>query len=404
MYIINALWQHRNLGIDDQYFQQETIETIAQHIMSLYAAKIFAFIKNQNVLDIHLERETEEGAVYIHTSQPGVSQLTGPHHEKKIDEKYLDTSNGLYRLESFRSFGTGQSPQAATQLRCYFIQKCVFGDSTPDAKASQDIRSVSDKSFLEKATSHTLDIYQNVMTQVLLRTGPVIEMFHVPNSKEKRLVIGFKHRTTQSFFSAMSDLYHYYDLYSTRKYVEQFSNGVTIFNFYLAQIPNSQSPPIDISIHQVIKEASLIYCLPTTPLQSFFQVGKLSVQETIYGYVGWIFAQHFLNRLGNEYVALNSLLDSQNTSHQEVLAKIKKRLRTDTFTREYILDIIKMYPDLIKLCYIHFAMVHYINPGANDLKPSLSYQRLQTVPVLSDAELLDKIKKTVANNHEFMVR
>lgn len=174
----------------------------------------------------------------------------------------------------------------------------------------------------------------------------------------------------------MSDLYHYYDLYSTRKYVEQFSNGVTIFNFYLAQTPGSQSPPIEVSIHQIIKEASLIYCLPTTPLQPFFQIGKMSVQETIYGYVGWIFAQHFLNRLGNEYSALNSILDPNNTSHQEVLTKIKKRLRVETFTREYILDIIKMYPDLIKLCYINFAMVHYINPGADDLKYVFLFESL----------------------------
>lgn len=27
-------------------------------------------------------------------------------------------------------------------------------------------------------------------------------------------------QSTQQFFSAMSDLYHYYELYSTRKYVE----------------------------------------------------------------------------------------------------------------------------------------------------------------------------------------
>ena len=120
--------------------------------------------------------------------------------------------------------------------------------------------------------------------------------------------------------------------------------------------------------------------------------------------MGWIFAQHFLNRLGNEYAAMTSILDSNNTTHQEVLAKIKKRLRSDTFTREYILDIIKLYPDLIKLCYINFAMVHYINPGQDDLKPSLSYQRLQTIPVLNEQELLDKIKKTVSNNHEYMVR
>ena len=127
------------------------------------------------------------------------------------------------------------------------------------------------------------------------------------------------------------------------------------------------------------------------------------MQETIYGYVAWIFAQHFLNRLGSEYNALSHILDSANTTHIEVLTKIKKRLRQDTFTREYILDIIKLYPDLIKLLYINFAMTHYINPADASLKPSLSYQRLQTTQVFSDAELLEKIKRTVQNSHEMMV-
>ena len=171
------------------YFQQESIDTIAGHIMSLYAAKIFAFIKNQNSLEINLERETEDGAVYIHTSAPGVSQLTGPQHEKRIDEKYIDVSTGPYRLESFRSFGTGT---VASQLRCYFITKCSYPNPKPNAEDAQDIYQVSDKNFWEKATDHTKEIYKNVMKQVLVRTGPVIEMFHVPNSREKRLVIGYK--------------------------------------------------------------------------------------------------------------------------------------------------------------------------------------------------------------------
>lgn len=92
------------------------------------------------------------------------------------------------------------------------------------------------------------------------------------------------------------------------------------------------------------------------------------VQETIYGYVGWIFAQHFLNRLGSEFKALSSIVDLNNTTHVEVASKIKKRLRSDTFTREYILEIIKLYPGLIRLCYTHFAVTHYISPAENSLK------------------------------------
>ncbi|KAL1916544.1 uncharacterized protein VTP21DRAFT_5735 [Calcarisporiella thermophila] len=399
-------WFYGNLGIDDMYFQNESAETIANHIMSLYGAKISAYTKKEAKLEISLENETDEGAVYIHTSRPGISELAGPQaqHEKRIDSKYLDNSSTelSFRVESYRSTGTVSS-LLNHQLRCYFVKKCHFVNPNPTAEEEADIRQISDKTFLEKATENTLEIYQNMVRKVLQRTGPVIEMFEVENSRERRLVIGYRQRSTQQFFSAMSDLYHYYDLYSTRKYVEQFSNGVSILCLYLNQVPNTQSPPIEHSIYQVIKEASLIYCLPTTPLQFFFQTGQLSVQEAIYGYVGWIFAQHFLNRLGSEYASLTSILDRSNPEHEEVLNKIKKRLRTDTFTREYILDIIKTYPELIKLLYTNFAMIHYINPPNAAIKPTLSYQRLQAEHVLTDQELHEKIRRTTSNSHEFMV-
>jgi glutamate dehydrogenase len=189
-----------------------------------------------------------------------------------------------FRLETYRSKGTVASSMSS-QLRCYFIQRCTFeeGVSTDES----DIRKISDKIFLEKASDTTLEIYQNVINSVMERMGPVIEKFSVPNSKEVRLIIGYRfvhifnlsflrQRGSRSFFSALSDLYHYYDLFSTRKYVEQFANGVTILSCYLSQLPSSKSPPMDHSIYQVMKEASLLFCLPKTPLQSFFKAGKLS--------------------------------------------------------------------------------------------------------------------------------
>ena len=142
-----------------------------------------------------------------------------------------------------------------------------------------------------------------------------------------------------------------------------------------------------------------MYCVPVTPFQGLFQTGQLSgkqrtctfsvlpklisqmiftVQEAIYANVGWIFCQHFINRLGNDYVSLSTILDQNNSNHAEVLAKIKKRLRSDTFTREYILEIIKLYPELIRMLYINFAVVHYIQPPEGIMRPSLSYQRIAT--------------------------
>jgi glutamate dehydrogenase len=177
------------------YFQQESIETVGQHIMALFGAKIFAYIKNEKSLDINLERETADGAVYIHTSRPGVSNVNGPNYEEKIDAKYLDSSNAetaAFRLESYRSFGTVSSTHSTT-LRCYFIRKCEFVKPNPTPEEMTDIRLVSDKVFLGKAAGRTLELYQVVMNNVLKRRGPVIEKIDVPNSREKRLVIGFKY-------------------------------------------------------------------------------------------------------------------------------------------------------------------------------------------------------------------
>ena len=82
--------------------------------------------------------------------------------------------------------------------------------------------------------------------------GPVIEMFEIEGSRERRLVIGYRQLTSTSFFSSLSDLYHFYGLTSSRKYVEQFSNGVTVIGIYLLPGRNTTNfPPIESSIYQV---------------------------------------------------------------------------------------------------------------------------------------------------------
>lgn len=157
-------------------------------------------------------------AVYIDTSTPGISVLSGPKYEERIDEKYLNPSNPskAYRVETFRSTSTVSGSEQ--QLRCYFVYKCDFVNPTP-AEGESDLSVIADKTFLEKVTPNTKEVYQNIVTSVMGRTGPVIEMFEVEGTREKRLVIGFKQRSAMGLFSALSDLYHYYGCTSARKYV-----------------------------------------------------------------------------------------------------------------------------------------------------------------------------------------
>ncbi|KAF2478070.1 NAD-specific glutamate dehydrogenase [Lindgomyces ingoldianus] len=401
-------WFYNELGIDDNYFATETVEAVVNHIHSLYAAKVAAYARDDKRLEIRLDKEAGDHAVYIDTSKPGISVMDGPRYEQRIDEKYLDGSKGGkgYRVESFRSASPLPGAQEQ-QLRCYFVYQCDFVN--PDLGETEiDIEKVGDKRFLQKATANTKQVYQQALEAAIERTGPVIEYFDIEGSREKRLVIAYKQGSAMGLFSALSDLYHYYGLTSSRKYVEQFSNGYTAMSLYLRPLQGTSSakhPPIEASIHQIIKEVSLLYCIPQNKFQAHFATARLSLQETIYAHCVWVFVSHFLNRLGSEYAALATLLDTENSAHAELLSKLKRRLRAETFTADYILEIIHQYPDLVHSLYLSFANTHYVQTRGeqDDFLPTLSFLRITVDKVLSDEELDETINKSVVNDHHQMV-
>lgn len=281
----------------------ETVDAIASSIVSLYAAKIAAFAREDKQQEIRLDMEATDHAIYIDTSEPGISNITGPRYEHRLEAKYLDapSPNGSYRVETFRSPTnlTGTEPSKST-MRCYFVYQCVFADPKPSPTETR-LEIISDRGFLAKATKNTKQIYQEIIELAVTRNGPVIEVFDIENSKEKRVVVAFRSRTAAGMFSALSDLYHYYGVTSSRKYVEQFSNGICVMCLYLKPATNLDStkfPTLEQSIHQITKEISLLYCIPQNKFQSLFASGRLSLQETMYAHCLWVFVQHFLNRLG----------------------------------------------------------------------------------------------------------
>ena len=143
-----------------------------------------------------------------------------------------------------------------------------------------------------------------------------MEVFEVEGSREKRLVIGYKRGGTTKFFRYEVIPLGFF-LYADRdpalcptsitfihfiprgnmsvsrsastfvrsmrvhRPPEQFSNGITIISLYLNPLPGvNDAPPIENSIHQIMKEASLLYCLPDNP---FFTPGNgHAVQEATY--------------------------------------------------------------------------------------------------------------------------
>jgi glutamate dehydrogenase len=101
------------------------------------------------------------------------------------------------------------------------------------------------------------------------------------------------------FFSSLSDLYHYYDLYSTQKFVTPYPNGLVVINLSLGRAGNkSDILSVGAVLPQLLRDISLLFPIPDSPLHALFREGKLSIQECVFSYCGGIFVQHFYNRLG----------------------------------------------------------------------------------------------------------
>ena len=103
---------------------------------------------------------------------------------------------------------------------------------------------------------------------------------------------------------------------------------------------------------------------------------------------------------GSEYASLVSALDASNSSHAELLSKIKRRLRTETYTADYIFEIINSYPQLVRSLYASFAHTHLsTSPGhEDDFVPSTP-----SATVLLNKDLKDMIARSVSNEHERFV-
>ncbi|BFZ57982.1 NAD-dependent glutamate dehydrogenase [Savitreella phatthalungensis] len=411
------------LGFDDQYFQYESVITIASHILSLYGAKIQALAQGDNTTDtpVRLVREAEDHAVYIDTSFPGVTDQQGPQFEGRLEERYLNATDKVFRVESFRS-GCSDWGKPGQELRTYFVSECSFAVDKPEGDDVTDLAKISDKTFLEKATHNTLAIYDRMIKTVVARMGPVMDVYSIQGTKERRLVIGLPRGTCKNFFTALTDLYHYYGLQSSRKYVEQFSNGVCVMSLYLQPANTTEDSTadgaldIDAALHHLItKEASLLFCLPRNYFNDLFVRGELSLQESVYAHCVSAFVAHFLNRLGPEYTSLRQQLDPNSAVHQQLLAKIKRRLREETYTREDVYNIIREQPELVRLLYAQFAGVHFIRRsrsegGTPDPEQQIKVDRQRLIGRpnrlgggLQDADIQKLIHEKTNNEHELHV-
>ncbi|QOU18737.1 hypothetical protein BRETT_001805 [Brettanomyces bruxellensis] len=371
-------WFYKELGIDDTFFSAVSVKDIACDILGLYSAKVDAFARGNGVSGAEAAEDThfsykkigEDHSAFF-ASGPAAAEF-----DLEIDEKFLDRADASFRVESFVS----ELPNG-TKLQCSFVYRCVFsGSKSPDGT----IESVSDVVFAKTASAHTKGLYKEVLDEMKTTDGAVVKHYAVAASGEQRIVIGYPKGSSPQYNSALSALAKYYGVVVKRKYVENFAEGSTVVTLY---IEHSEKYSADTIIYQITREASLLYCIPNNTFHTQFVAGKMSAQECIFAHCGAVFVTHFLNRLGPEYSELKKTLKG-STEDVELLARLKERLTSETYSPEYISECVKQHLAVVRRLYRVFMDTHYTT---SSLEKTLSYKRASQAESIDSDDQFDQI-------------
>eukprot|EP00697_Spironema_sp_BW2_P001631 gnl/Spiro4/1218_TR643_c0_g1_i1.p1 gnl/Spiro4/1218_TR643_c0_g1~~gnl/Spiro4/1218_TR643_c0_g1_i1.p1 ORF type:complete len:1008 (+),score=334.39 gnl/Spiro4/1218_TR643_c0_g1_i1:114-3026(+) len=387
-----VVWFYSELGIADTFFVHGDVPQLASFIVSIYASKLLHHTSKQKSLsELSLEHVTDHGAIFMCDSTPGSSTGKSANVEAKIESEFLNphrSNTKRYRVEAYRS-----EPAAAKEmrLRCFFVEECDFPEGNSTDANETDLAKISSRQFFSRASDHTKGLVSSLMSEVVRRTGCVTRL--VESGEDFRLMVATRYHDSQRLFSGLSDIYRNCGLSASQKFVEQFSNDITIYSLFLQKLPQSDIQISGVS-DRLISEVSLYNCLPpTSPFVPYFCKKIFSLSEAAYAHVVWVFCQHFLNRVGADYWTLRDILDVNKTSeHAMLLDRIKRKLRSDVYSSNDVFEIIVSSPDLVRALFAQFAAVHRI--------PRISGQTPAARPA---AEMSSLIQRTCMNEHESQV-
>jgi len=359
-------WFYDGLGLNDFYFQHYTPEQISRHVRAFIAAKLHAQTTGRSQ-EVEFFSEDHNGAIWI------VPASKCADVERKIESKYFNEGYSVSTQPSPIPVGHGASLRvflssgAATQgsnvtLAIYILTYGSFVEAStiliilssqwplsfffvffPDPGNNTDIWKVATGNFLREKAVMSRNRYAATLETASKTLAPVIKVDKATMAGEELiLTVAYKSGSTHSFFSTTTLVLARFGVSTIRKYIETFSNGITIYSLHLNGVTVESS-------ESLLENLNLLWVLPRTPLSPLFENGKLSIPEVVYAYCVRTFAFHFMSSRNDEFSAVWDLVkDSALRAH---LLKLKKRMRSDVATEvPNTTPLTTLWPDWLNNC------------------------------------------------------
>lgn len=400
-------WWYSQLDLDKVYFNRFPSSQIVKHIQTFVSAKNLASVSDDPG-NIKLKIEEKDSAFYIcSVNSNEIADL-----ERKLETYMRDDysltkirsevspeskSKHCFELVSFNSRGPISS-SVAVPMVLYILQSTYYlQDPKTLNEGESDLWKIATIEFMKTKTVVEKERFQTIMNSAVFEVGPVCRFFHESKDEnQSHLLVAFQ-SAGRSFFSVISNLLTRNGLSATRKSIDSFGNGFTVYSFWFEDATEQQ-------FHSVYPQISMIFTLPADSLvsnlsgvkslSSLLEDNNVPLFQVLYSYAVHQFTYYFYQseKAIPEYSLLEEHLRNDQLNYDR-LKRLQEKLQKGAVTDLKINETILRYPELMRDLYNNFASYNDpSNPNRKPLPESTSVPELQA--------LMTKITKTVRQEQD----
>jgi len=404
-------WWYNELDLDRFYFSRFPSSQIVKHIQTFVSAKNLAAVSDDPA-NVKLKIEEKDSAFYICSVNPvEIADL-----ERKLETYMRDPSSlpkirqdipaelkSRHALEfiSFKSRGPISS-SVQRPIALYVLQSTFYlsAPATLLPEDSDKLEKIATVEFMKSKSRPEKERYREILSKAVGEVGPVCRLFTGASSDSENqlnLLVAFQ-SGDRSFFSVISNLLTRNDLIATRKSIDTFANGYTVYSFWFNKAADPKK------FHSVYPQISMIFTLPADTLvsnlagvkslSSLLEDYTIPLFQVLYSYAVHQFTYYFYQseKAIPEYSLLEDHLKNDPLNYDR-LKRLQEKLQKGAVTDLKINEIILRYPQLMLELYANFASYHDpSHPNRKQLPSSIKDPEL--------APLLTKITKTVREEQD----
>eukprot|EP01091_Cochliopodium_minus_P001852 TRINITY_DN1181_c0_g1_i1.p1 TRINITY_DN1181_c0_g1~~TRINITY_DN1181_c0_g1_i1.p1 ORF type:complete len:1199 (-),score=411.69 TRINITY_DN1181_c0_g1_i1:74-3670(-) len=368
---------YNELGFPKDYFKRFGAEELANYIHTYIAAKKVAETLGKPE-EIMMETIHNNKRLYFCPNDEESVKIV----ERKIENSIKSLPKGsTYSVRVWCSTG---SPVFGGKKKIAFYEFSQEEFLTPNVSEEETgLNKLATQSFIEEKSPNVKERYQSLLETAKGKQSPRYGI-NIGNETANLIIML---RTNDSFLSYFSQLVSSdSELSWNRKFVENFSNGLTSYSLYFKYNKNLENSVIESKLQSLAHQLGLLSILPQeTRITHMFTNKTFSVEEYTYAMSVSRFVYYFMNNKSEEYAMLVKYIknDPVNLGRLETM---HNRLRSAAVSPARIQECITTYPEIIRELYEDFKSLRVPGRVVQGQSPKFN------------EELAKKINKTVSSD------